>query len=241
MKPTVSDTQQLAAIGQAHLAHQRVERHEQRVGRDGVLVRQPVEQRRLAGVRVADERDGRHRLLLAPLAKLRPPLPHLLDLALDRLDARANAPAIGLELRFAGAARADAAAEPRQRRPRSGEPRQQVFQLRQLHLPLAFTRSRAAREDVEDQLRSIDDLALEPVLELAQLAGRQLVVEDDHVHVGFGAGCRQARTLPVPMKVPASGFGRSCSIRSTTEAPAASARPRAPPATVRRRCGGPSR
>ena len=32
-------------------------------------------------------------------------------------------------------------------------------------------------------------------------------------------------TLPLPMKVAGSGFGRSCSMRSTTDAPAASAKP----------------
>ena len=39
---------------------------------------------------------------------------------------------------------------------RPDQPRQQVLQLRQLDLPLAFARPRAAREDVENQLRAID-------------------------------------------------------------------------------------
>ena len=105
--------EQLAAVGQPHLPDQRIERHEQRVGRDRGLIRQPIEERRLAGVGVADERDGRHRLLLPPFAQLRAALAHLVDLALDRLDADANPPAIGFELRFTRAARADAAAKPR--------------------------------------------------------------------------------------------------------------------------------
>ena len=95
------------------------------------------------------------------IAQLRTPLPHLIDLPLNGLDAHADTAAIGFELRFAGAARADAAAETRQRGAGSGEPRQQVVELRQLDLPLAFARARAARKDVEDQLRAIDDLAIE--------------------------------------------------------------------------------
>ena len=47
------------------------------------------------------------------------------------------------------------------------------------------------REDVEDQLRAIDDLAIEPLVQLAQLRRRQLVVEDDQVGVGFRRGLRQ--------------------------------------------------
>ena len=81
----------------------------------------------------------------------------------------ADPPAIGLELRFAGAARADAAAQPRQRGGRADEPRQQVLQLRELDLQLAFARPRAPREDVEDELRAIDDLAVERLLEVPQL------------------------------------------------------------------------
>src|SRR6185436_16136747 len=107
-----------------------------------------VEQRRLAGVRVADERDRRHGALLAPLAQLRPALAHVIDLALQRVDAGADAPAIGLELRFAGAPGADAAAETRQRGAGSGEPRQQIFELRQFDLAFAFASAGAAREDV---------------------------------------------------------------------------------------------
>ena len=63
--------EQLAPIRQTDPPDERIERHEQRVGCHGSLIRQPVEQRRLAGVGVADERHRRHRLLVAPLAQLR--------------------------------------------------------------------------------------------------------------------------------------------------------------------------
>ena len=105
--------------------------------------------------------------------------------------------------------------------PDADEPRQQVFQLRELDLQLAFARPRAAREDVEDELRAIDDLAADRFFDLPQLRRRQLVVEDDDVGVGLGARRGKRR--------------RSCPSRGTSTdrasgAPAArAARPRRRP------------
>src|SRR6185295_18830680 len=107
--------QQLAAVGQAYLPYKRVERHEQRVRRFRLRLRQHVEEGRLAGIGVADERHRRDRRLVAALAKLRAPPPDLLDVRADDVNARPDAAAIGLELGFSRTARADAAAEPRQR------------------------------------------------------------------------------------------------------------------------------
>ena len=100
-----------------------------------------------------------------------------------------------------------------------------IFQLRQLDLQLAFARPRAPREDVENELRAIDDLAADRFLDLPQLRRRQLVVEDHDVDVGLGARRGERRDLAAPRNVDGSGLGRSCSTRSTTSAPAASASP----------------
>ena len=113
----------LAPIGQPHLAHQRIERHEQRVRRSAPAPRQQVEQRRLAGVGVADQRDRRDVGLLPALAQPGPPLPHVLDAGRDARDALPDPPPVGLELRLAGPARADAAAESRQRDAGADQPR----------------------------------------------------------------------------------------------------------------------
>jgi hypothetical protein len=127
------------------------------------------------------------------VAQLRAPLAHLIDLPLDRLDAHADTPAVGFEFRFAGAASADAPAEARQGRAGSSESREKVFELCQLDLPPALARPCTAREDVEDQLCAIDDFALEPILELAELSRRQFVIDDDDSDVGFSAGGSQTR------------------------------------------------
>src|SRR5439155_3140951 len=140
------------AVRQPHLQQQRVERDEERVRYRRVRSRQRVEERRLPGVRVADERGGRNGRLVPALAQLPATPPHLLDVLADRMNARPDAPAIGLELRLPGTSRADAAAEPRQRRPGADQPRQQVLELRELDLQLAFARARPPREDVENEL-----------------------------------------------------------------------------------------
>ena len=99
----------------------------------------------------------------------------------------ADVPAIDFELGFARAARADAAAEARQPVAGSDEPRHQVLQLRELDLELAFARAGPPREDIEDQLRAIEDGDVRRLLEVAQLGRAELVVDDDEIGVELGA------------------------------------------------------
>ena len=80
MKPTVSETSSSRRSGSRTLPDERIERDEERVRRDRFAAGQRVEQRRLAGVGVADQRDRRHGGLLPPLAQLRPAPPDGIDL-----------------------------------------------------------------------------------------------------------------------------------------------------------------
>ena len=91
--------------------------------------------------------------------------------------------------------------------PGSGQTRQQVLELGELDLPLAFPRARPAGEDVEDQLRAIDHLPLESILELAELPRRQLVIDDHHVHITLGAGRGEARHFAGADERPRVGLG----------------------------------
>ena len=43
----------------------------------------------------------------------------------------------------------------------AGEARQHIFQLRQFHLQTPFGGARAARENIENQLRAVDDFDAE--------------------------------------------------------------------------------
>ena len=87
------------------------------------------------------------------------------------------------------------------RTPLPGEPRQQVVELRQLHLQPALPRARAPREDVEDELRAVERLAADRLLDVALLRRRQLVVEDDHVGLAPPrTAAAISSTLPRPIE-----------------------------------------
>ena len=102
----------------------------------------------------------------------------------DSVDALLHPAAVGFQLRFAfAAAHADAARLPRQVAPEPRQARQQMLELRQLDLQLAFARAGALGEDVENQRRAVQDFAVENLFEVAALRGRQFVVENDGVHV----------------------------------------------------------
>jgi hypothetical protein len=60
----------------------------------------------------------------------------------------------------------------------------QVLQLRELDLCLALGALGVGGEDVEDQRRTVDDLHLDAVLEVAQLCWAQLAVADHGVRAG---------------------------------------------------------
>ena len=63
----------------------------------------------------------------------------------------------------------------------SGEPREKVVELRELHLKLAFAGARAAGEDVQDELRAVQHFAREGFVEVAELGRRQVAVEQNRV------------------------------------------------------------
>ena len=159
------------AVAELDLARGRVERGEQLVlGARHLAADERVEQRRLAGVRVADDADGRDQPPVAPAGCRRPLPAHVLDALLHLGDPRSDDPPVGLELGLAGTPRADAAARARQVRPHAGQPRQLVLELGELHLEPALVGLRVLGEDVEDQPAAVDDLDLQQLLERALLA-----------------------------------------------------------------------
>jgi hypothetical protein len=75
-----------------------------------------------------------------------------------------------------------------------------MLELRQLDLQLAFPGAGTLREDIEDQRRPIEHLALKYALEVPALSGRQLVVEDDGVHLVLAAFGSELIGFPAPDK-----------------------------------------
>ena len=94
-----------------------------------------------------------------------------------------RAAAADLELRLARSAPADAAGEAGERVVLLTETRHVVLQLRELHLELAVVALGALREDVENELRAIDDLEVALLRDRGGLRGRELAIEDEHVGV----------------------------------------------------------
>ena len=92
------------AVRQAHAPQRRIERGKQHVLGQHAGTGQPVEQRRLAGIGVADERDDRKRHLLALGAVQVAGAAHRLQFALQLDDLVLQRAPVGLDLGFAGAA-----------------------------------------------------------------------------------------------------------------------------------------
>jgi succinyldiaminopimelate transaminase len=166
----------------------RIERFEEAVVHRHVGPRQRVEQRRLADVRVAGERNRR---CLGPLPLLSPYVALLAEVLQPAAEERDPAPrdaAVALELGLTWAPRPDpcserahAAAEAFEVLPHAPHAREVVLQLCQLDLQLALGAPRVLGEDVEDQLRAIDNARLERVLERSLLRGLELVVDEQHL------------------------------------------------------------
>ena len=190
------------AVGGRGTTSGRVQRREQRVLDQDPRVGEPVEQGRLAGVGVAG--DGHRRdgvaLPLGPLG--RAGAPHLLELATELGDLVVDPAPVGLDLGLTGPAATDALAAGGPATDLAGQVAApaaqsllQVLELGQLDLRLALLRLRVLGEDVEDQRGPVDGLDLELVLEVPQLGGRELAVDDD----GVGAGCEHDLAQPVDL------------------------------------------
>ena len=111
------------------------------------------------------------------------------------VDAPLDLAAVGFQLGFARAARADAAAQLRHRFALAAQPRQHVLQLRQLHLQLAFAGAGVAGKDVQNQLRPVQHAAGQRSLQVAQLRRRKVVVEEHQVGLGGGGDAGESPPL----------------------------------------------
>src|SRR5215831_11463063 len=104
-------------------------------------------------------------------------------------------PPVGLELRLTGAARADAAAEALEVLPQAPHPREVVLELGELDLQLALRGHGVLGEDVEDELRPVDDPRAERILEEPLLHRVELVVDEEALGLGAGVPLLQLLKL----------------------------------------------
>ena len=110
------------------------------------------------------------------------------------MHALADEAAVGLELRLAGTAHADTALLPLEVGPTAHQPAGDVFQLRELDFELALEAAGALRENIENQAVTVEDPPAGQLLEIALLAGRERVVDENDVGgVVFGNGANFVR------------------------------------------------
>ena len=234
MKPTVSVTR----IARPSLGRQRadggVERREQLVGDEHVRAGEGAHQRRLARVRVPDERDARH--LLTP----RPSCLRLVvdggQLRLELGDAVADLAAIELDGGLPRAPQPDAAALALAAAGLA-QPRSHVREPRNLDLQARRSARRVTVEDLDDHARAIEDRrGRGRALEVAELARGQLVVDDDdggaRLPVGAGGASRCAARSCPPLRLLRSLS--SCRGGPWGRRPCHRSRRPAPPACPRR-------
>jgi len=117
--------------------------------------------------------------------------PDLVDRGAKGANADAKAPAVVLQLLLTRPARADAAAQPGEFGAASPQPRQEIAQLGQFHLQLPLPTPSATGKNIENQLGSIDHPQVQLPLQVAQLRGREVMVEDDQVGAGGLRGTPQ--------------------------------------------------
>src|SRR5262245_47420572 len=101
---------------------------------------------------------------------------------LDSSDTVLHPAAVGFQLGFAfAAAHPDATLLPRQVTPEAGKAGEQMLQLRQLNLELAFPGASTLREDVQNQSGAVQHFALEDFFQIPRLGRRKFVVENNGI------------------------------------------------------------
>ncbi len=102
----------------------------------------------------------------------------------------------------------------------SAQPRQQVVQLGQFHLQLSFAAPGAAGKNIQNQLGPVDHPQVQLALEVAQLGGREVVVDDDQIGGGGVGGAPYLVQFASPQQ------GRRVGLRRPLEQGPHDARPR---------------
>ena len=149
------------AAGEPEPASRGIERREQLVLDEHTGVGEPVEERGLAGVGVADERDRGQVAAASSLALRVARRAELAQVAFETLDPAEQPPPIDLELRLTRAAGADATTLLAELGTATAQAREAVTKLRELDLHRTVLAGRVLGEDVEDQRDAVDDVDVE--------------------------------------------------------------------------------
>ena len=172
-------------IGHAQAARCGIQRVKQTIVCRDACIRELIEQRGFACVRVADQRNNRDGIFQPALALHAAHAAHLVQLRAQARNALADVTAVRLEFGLAGAARADAAAETGHGLAHAGKPRQQILILRQLHLQPALGRLGTLGKNIENEGAAIQNRRLCQLLKRTDLRGRKVIIEHDQRRAGI--------------------------------------------------------
>ena len=183
--------QQEGQVAHHDFAHRRVEGGEELVFGKDVAFGQQVEEGRFSDVGVADERHAHHFAAILSLGAFL-----LVDFGESFFEERhavEDDAAVHFELCFARAAQSHAAAFATagtarsttlalKVRPQALQAREHVAVLCQLYLCFGIGGLGSHGEDVEDERGAVENLDLQRGFDVAELFGREFVVEDHHAH-----------------------------------------------------------
>jgi hypothetical protein len=176
--------QQVRPASQAQGPDRRIEGVEQAVAHTDIRAGEHVQERRLAGVGVAHERNRRQRCALALGTLHGARALDVLQTAAQGRDPVTRQAAVGLDLGLPWAPRADATAEALEVAPQPAHAGEVVLELGELDLELALSAMGVGSEDVEDDCGAVDDRHPEGLFEVALLARGKLVVTSHEIRVG---------------------------------------------------------
>src|SRR3569623_125660 len=110
---------------------------------------------------------------------------HYFQSYVELIDTMLNQAPVGLELRFARAAQADAALLPSLMGPAAHKARGQVAELCEFHLQLSFEGCGALGLNVEDETGAVLCATFHQLFDIALLSRRQGVIEDHHLRLAL--------------------------------------------------------
>ena len=167
--------QQERQVVDNHLADGRVERRKQFVFGKHFAFTKLVHQRGLSDIGITDQGHANHLSAVLPLHAF-------LLIDLDQIPFQfgyliQDNTLIRFQLRLTRTAHTDTATLTLQVCPQTGQAGQHIFILRQFHLRLCMCCLRTPGEDIQNQIRTVQNLHLQLFLDVTQLLGGKFVVE----------------------------------------------------------------
>src|SRR5437588_9186819 len=147
-----------------------------------LTVGQGVQERRLPRIGVANDRNYRHLSTQPPCTLLFTIFPQHFDLPFQITDTLTHPPPINFKLRLPGASSPNAPSQTGEGIAATGETWKAIAELRKFHLDFSGAALGTPAENIQDQLRAVDDLQLRQIGNCRRLGRREVLIKDEVVH-----------------------------------------------------------